>query len=102
MIRGGKTDANLPYEAKSLQIKAAVYIASMILAGAAKCVNILLDGNVRLETLIEGDGTTAAVVTSPVPWFGTVAFALTVIYIFISLLFFGSMKEELTGGYHDR
>ncbi len=72
------------------------YIGSLILLGGAKCAKVFLDGNVRLENLVEGDGTTAAVVTSPLPWFGTVVFVLTAVFILASILFWNDLKTELT------
>ncbi|MBE6645104.1 MAG: hypothetical protein E7612_06990 [Ruminococcaceae bacterium] len=75
---------------RSLKIKNYIMTALGILAGATKCADVFLNSEVQILF-----SETNAIITSALPWFGTVVTVSAIAYIIFTFFFTSSLKDEV-------
>ena len=68
-----------------------------ILSAIARFAEICINGNATLLLTNSGHNTSPYIVTSSMPWFGSVVTLLTVIYIFYAVYYFSTLKDAIRG-----
>ncbi|MBR2432887.1 MAG: hypothetical protein IKB23_08220 [Clostridia bacterium] len=75
---------------RSLKVKNYIMMSLSLLAGAARCINVILNSEVQI-LFTEKDTVTASLL----PWFGTVVTVLSIAYIAYSFFYISSLKDEI-------
>ena len=87
-------DKNDPY-LKEAYMKTIIITAISSLLGLVKLANVFSNGSVRLLFTDSTDVTMPTIVTSYLPWLGTVVTALSIAYTLYSLYYFNYLKNDL-------
>ena len=71
-----------------------LYLIGAITA-AAKFVQVLINSHVEIIFTNQNDSNFSSIFTTPLPWWGTVVSALSLIYIVYSFIYYSAVKEEV-------
>lgn len=80
---------------KSLIVKGFILWGVGALSGISKFVQVLLNFNVNIIFTNQTDMDATAIITTPIPWWNMIVFAVSVCYIIFAFIYYGSLKEEL-------
>ena len=80
---------------KGMLIRSYLLFAFAFLSGAAKCVNVFINGTLEEIKFVDPNVGTMFMLAPAVEWFGLVVVATTIIYAGYSLYFASTLKEEL-------
>ena len=80
---------------KSLIIKGFILWGLAALSGISKLVQVLLNFNVNIIFTSQSEMDASAIITTPIPWWNMIVFAVSVCYIIFAFIYYGSLKEEL-------
>lgn len=80
---------------RELNVKTIILSVIAALAGLLNLAKLISDGNVQLIFTHKDDVTMPVIPVGTLPWLGLVLTAVTVIYIFYSVYYFGYIKDEI-------
>ena len=86
---------------KSLLIKSFIYLLSPLVLLGLKTIGVFIAGDVRYELVDSPDAAIGAIVTSSLPWFGTMLTVFTVIFVFYSYYYLNELKSEIRMKFSD-
>lgn len=78
---------------RQLIVRGYILYGLAALSGVAKFVQVLL--NFKAEIIFAGEEMDSAIITNPLPWWGTVVAAASAFYIIYSFIYYSSLKEEV-------
>ena len=80
---------------KSLTIRGYILYALAALSGISKFVQVMLNFNVQIIFTNQSEAESTPIITTPLPWWGMIVFALTAAYIIYSFIYFSTLKDEV-------
>ena len=80
---------------RTLTIKSLIYLLMPLILLALKTVGVFIAGDVRYELVDSPETAVGAIVTSSLPWFGTLIAVITIIYVLYSYYYLNELKSEI-------
>ena len=93
-VKYGTSGAHSEYY-RELNKKTVILSVISGLTGIANLIGVFVNGSVKLIFTDPSDVTRPTLIVSSLPWFNLIITLITCVYIFFSIYYFNTIKEEL-------